>query len=332
MVVTRRASTDPEVVGFFRDHPSSFFTRREWLAVLEEGFDTPVFCYCLEDNGRIHLALPGLMFNFRLIRMFYSNIPYGGFVGDTSLIRGSLHLFETAIRKDRAHLICIGSPRDGTTPDLAGYEQRQATIHLLPLEGLDRESLWKGYKQRVRRDVRKAEKSGVTVEEISGIDVLDPLFALYRETMRRNWAYLTWTKKALAAIHEKLAGTKEAVFLVARKDGELASGIILLISEDRVYYFFSASSDRFFPYCPNDLLVHEAICLAIDRGKKYFDFMTSREDDTALMKFKEKFGARRQPFCFFDKRLSFLRPRLWDLAWGVARTRTGAAILRAFKG
>lgn len=332
MVVTRRRSIDPEVVGFLRSHSSSFFTREEWLAVLEEGFDTPVFCYCLEENGRIRLVLPGLMFNFKLIRMFYSNIPYGGFVGDISLVQGSLPLFEAAIAKDRAHLICIGSPKDDATPDLDGYERRQATVHLLSLEGLDKESLWKGYKQRVRRDVRKAEKSGVTIEEIGGTDVLEPLFALYRETMRRNWAYLTWTKKALTAIYEKLAERKEAVFLLAKKDGELASGIILLISRDRVYYFFSASSDRFFQYCPNDLLIHHAICLAIDRGKKYFDFMTSREDDSALMKFKEKFGAERQPFCFFDKRLSFLRPRLWDLAWGVANTRAGAAILRTIKG
>ncbi len=332
MDVRRRMAEDPEVIHFLLGHSSCFFNRKEWFLVLQEGFKVPMVCYCLEEGGKIHLVLPGMVFNFGIVRMFYSNIPYGGFVGNFELIPASLALFENSLKKDGVGLLRISRNFNNPFPDLNGYKKQVAFTHLLNVEGMTEEQLWNGYKKRVRRDVRKAEKSGICLEEVSSFNEIDEMYRLYYQTMRRNIAYTTWTKKSLYSIYENLVRTEKAKMVLAKKDGKIIAGTILLFSEDTVYYFFSASSEEYFQYCPNDLLVHHSICLTIRGGKRYFDLMTSREDDMALMSFKEKWGSQKYPFHIFEKKLSFLGPWIWNHAWKVANSRIGASIIRLIRG
>ena len=332
MIVCRHSAEDPEVQQFLIKNSSCFFNRKDWFRVLQEGFKVPVICYALEGDGKIYLVLPGIIFNFGIVKMFYSNIPYGGFIGDLQLIPKSLSLFESSLKKDGVQLIRIGRDFNSPFPDLEQYQQQVAFTHLLNLEGMTEQKLWEGYKKRVRRDIRKAEKSGIYLEEISAPAEIEEVFALYNQTMRRNTAYTTWTKKSLYSIYEHLVKAGKAKMVFAKKDGKMAAGIILLFSEDTVYYFFSASSEKYFQYCPNDLLVHHGICLAIRESKKYFDLMTSREDDTALMNFKEKWGSQKHPFYFFEKSLSPFRTWLWRRAWWMMNTAWGAYLLRWWRG
>jgi hypothetical protein len=332
MFVYRRSPEDPKVLQFLLEKSSCFFNRKEWLSVLKEGFKVPVVCYCLEENGKIYLALPGMIFNFGIVKMFYSNIPYGGFIGDFQLIPQSLSLFESSLKKDGVQLIRIGRDFNSPFPDLEQYQQQVAFTHLLNLEGMTEQKLWEGYKKRVRRDIRKAEKSGIYSEEISAPAEIEEVFTLYNQTMRRNVSYTTWTKRSLYSIYEHLVKSGEGKMVLGKKEGRVVAGIILLFSNDTVYYFFSASSEKYFQYCPNDLLVHRAICLAIQENKKYFDLMTSREDDIALMNFKEKWGAKKYPFTFFEKRLSVIRPWMWDQMWKAVNSKMGASLIRAIRG
>lgn len=332
MTIRKHSIEDQNVLRFLSENSSCFFNREEWLHILREGFNVPVVIYCLEEEGKIHLALPGMVFNFGIVKMFYSNIPYGGFVGNFELIPQSLILFEKCLKQDGIQLIRIGRNFNNPFPDLRRYQQQVAFTHLLNVERMTEEQLWNGYKKRVRRDVRKAEKSGIYLEEPQSSREIDEIFDLYYQTMRRNIAYTTWTKKSLYSIYEHLVKAGKAKMIFAKKEGKIVAGIILLFSDDTVYYFFSASSEKYFEYCPNDLLVHHAICLAIRGGKSYFDLMTSREDDTALMSFKEKWGSQKYPFHFFEKRLSFLRPWIWNQAWKIANSRIGASFIRAIRG
>jgi hypothetical protein len=332
MIVCRRSAEDPEVQQFLIENSTCFFNRKEWFGVLKEGFNVPVVCYCLEENGKIDLALPGMIFDFGIIRMFYSNIPYGGFVGNFQLIPRSLALFEKSFKKDEIHLIRIGRNFNNPFPDLKAYKQQVAFTHLLNVEGMTEEKLWDDYKKRVRRDVRKAEKSGIYLEEIRSPAEIEEIFTLYHQTMRRNITYTTWTKRSLYSIYENLVRSGKAKMILAKKDGKIVAGIILLFSEDTVYYFFSASSEKYFQYCPNDLLVHRAICLTIQEGKKYFDLMTSRDNDIALMQFKEKWGAQKYPFCFYEKSLITFRALLWKTVWWFMNTSAGAHLVRWWRG
>jgi len=331
MIVSKRPIEDSEVLQFLFENSSCFFNREEWFRVLEEGFKRPVVIYCLEKDGKICLVLPGVIFNFGIVKMFYSNIPYGGFVGDFDLIHPSLVLFENSIRKDGIHLIRIARSCNNEFPGLDGYGQEIAFTHLIDLQGLNEEQLWEGYKKRVRRDVRKAEKSGITIHEAVHPGEMDALFGLYLETMRRNEAYNIWTKKMFYAIYRDLSQQGKAAVLLAKLKDEIIAGIILLFSPETTYYFFAASAKKYLSLCPNDLLVHYGICLTIRKGIRYFDLMTSQREDSALMNFKEKWGAQKHRFYFYEKNLTPVRPWLWKRVWRLMNTSIGVRLMRSLR-
>ena len=319
MIVSRSPIEDSEAAQFLYENSSCFFNKEEWFRVLREGLDVSVVAYCLEKDGRICLVLPGVIFNFGIVKMFYSNIPYGGFVGDFRLIAPSLVDFEKSIRGDAVHIIRIGRKFDTEIPDLDGYGQEIAFTHLIDLKGLNEEQLWKGYKSSVRRAIRKAEKSGVVIHEAANPEEIEALFGLYLETMRRNEAFHIWTKKMFNAVYRDLTQRGKAAILLAKLKDEIVAGIILLFSPETTYYFFAASAKKYLSLCPNDLLVHYGICLTIRRGIRYFDLMTSQKGDKALMDFKEKWGAQKHPFYFYEKSLTRARPWLWKSAWRLMR-------------
>src|SRR4030043_892559 len=81
--VERLNFDDEELVEFFERHSCLIFNRSESSDVLREGLGSEVVSYVLRKDGKIILALPGIILNFKILKMFYSNIPYGGVVGGT---------------------------------------------------------------------------------------------------------------------------------------------------------------------------------------------------------------------------------------------------------
>jgi lipid II:glycine glycyltransferase (peptidoglycan interpeptide bridge formation enzyme) len=75
---------------------------------------------------------------------------------------------------------------------------------LVNVGGLTKKSLWAGYKKRVRRDVRKAEKSGVSLGEMKDAGQADQIFEIYLETMKRNHAVLDWNRRIIRISLEEL--------------------------------------------------------------------------------------------------------------------------------
>ncbi len=332
MKVEKLAFDYPELLDFFKRHSSSVFIRPEWSKVLGEGFGSEVVSYCLKRDGKIVLALPGIILDFKVLKIFYSNIPYGGFVGEMGYFDSFLEPLERRLKEDHIHFIRIGKDFQTQFPELEGYWKETAYTHLLDLNEITEELLWTNYKKRVRRDVRKAEKSGISIQEAKDQKEVDVLFDLYLETMKRNEAYNIWTKKVLHAIYAHLVQKGEAQILLARLKGEIIAGIILIFSPETVYYFFAASAQKYLSLCPNDLLVHHGICLAIRGGRRFFDLMTSREDDIALMNFKEKWGAKKYPLYFYEKSLNPFRTWIWKRGWWLINTSIGAQLIRWWRG
>jgi lipid II:glycine glycyltransferase (peptidoglycan interpeptide bridge formation enzyme) len=192
--------------------------------------------------------------------------------------------------------------------------------------------LWKNYKKRVRRDVRKAEKSSITIHEVTHPEEIDTLFNLYLQTMKRNEAYNVWTRQTLYAIYHRVVQKGWGKIFLARLKDEIIAGIILIFSLETTYYFFAASDQKYLSLCPNDLLVHQGICLTIQQGRRFFDLMTSQKDDVALMNFKEKWGAKKYPFYFYEKSLNPFRAWIWKRVWWLMNTSAGAQLIRWWRG
>jgi len=188
-----------------------------------------------------------------------------------------------------------------------------ASREIITIENVTEEELWKGYKKRVRRDIRRGEKLGMKLKPISAREEIDILYELYRETIDRNKDYAAWTKDSLYAIYDVLyhAGCADIIF--ATLDNEYIASTIVIWDKDTLYYFMSASLTKSLRYCPNDALLHYAITSGIRKGKKQIDLMTSSGKDINLIKFKEKWGAQHYPFYIYERKINTLKYTLWRL-------------------
>ena len=68
----------------------------------------------------------------------------------------------------------------------SSYQSLSAKVSLLDLRGTDKEGIWNNYKKYIRRDVRKAEKSGVTIRPGSSGEDIKLFYDLYLASMKRD--------------------------------------------------------------------------------------------------------------------------------------------------
>ena len=325
--VRKRRLDDPEVAEFLAAHQAYLFQEPVWGRVLATlGYEAAY--YCLEDAGRIVLAQPTLHMRFGFFHLLYGGLPYGFAVGDPARYQDLAEGLAQAAKAEGAHRVRLS--RCSYDPDAApaGYVRQEHVQHVLRFEGRSADDLWRGLKRRVRHDVRVAEGRGVVVRDACTPEDRRIIFRMYCQTMARNRTYIVWPQALIEEVWRLLVEPGRGEMMISWHDGEPLASMITFHGGDRCFAFLGASTGADRNLRPNDILFWEAMTRALARGCREFDFMMSSRDDAALIAFKDKWGAQRRPFVFFEKDLAPLRCRLWNLAFRVARTRPGGAVLR----
>lgn len=160
----------------------------------------------------------------------------------------------------------------------------------------DEDGLLARMKSKTRYNIRLAEKKGVEVIEGTEPD-LDLWYDLYRETSLRDRIALHGREyyRTLFRVHAA-DGTGGLKLLLARAEGEVIAGIVLLIHEGRATYLYGASSNAKRNLMPAYALQWRAICEAKSAGCTTYDlFGIPPDDDPAhpmhgLYRFKTGFG------------------------------------------
>jgi CelD/BcsL family acetyltransferase involved in cellulose biosynthesis len=209
----------------------------------------------------------------------------------------------------RGPLVVVPNPRlDHRWSDAApwSYTSPKWNYELDAADGYDH--VWKHrFRSKVRRAVRKAEKSDVVIErDITGR--LMRLFApLYEESVLR-WAAHSGMPACLArwraarleslAKFEYVARTfgEACETWMAFVDGRPAAGIIVLTQGSNADYWRGAMNlELAGPVRANDLLHARAIEAACRRGVTRYSFGIS-DPGSSLARFKEGFGATALPY------------------------------------
>jgi lipid II:glycine glycyltransferase (peptidoglycan interpeptide bridge formation enzyme) len=173
--------------------------------------------------------------------------------------------------------------------------------HVLDLRsGVD--VVWKGFADSRRRAIRKAERSGVEVEQDATGRLLSEHFALLERSEER-WAQQQHEPAWLAQWRARFRDTLpkwQAVARhldggcrqwVARHDGLPVASIIVLFGVNAHYTRGAMDKDRAGPVRANDLLMWHAIQAACSEGAGAFHLGESGES-RSLATYKERFGAR----------------------------------------
>lgn len=131
------------------------------------------------------------------------------------------------------------------------------------------EDLWNSFKRITRKGIKKANKSGLKLNEINNEKEIEIFYKLYLKRMKNfgtpqhSYDYFL---NLFAEMKENFKG------LNCYKDEKLIGSLIVLYTKDYMYAAYNFSEYEFLMYQPNDLLYWEIIKWAIKKDIKYFDF------------------------------------------------------------
>ncbi len=184
-LVIERYDGTPECWDAFARQAEGYthFHGYNWRKVLEKEFGHEcLYLAARTAGGELAGVLPlvrvrSVIFGHYLVSMPFLN--YGGPLGKPDAVQALVnHAQEVAVR-DRVKLLELRSRRELRTT--LPVSHRKITV-LLDLPTEDPEPLWRGLKAKVRSQVRRPQKEGVTVR--FGRDQVGPFFHVFARHMR----------------------------------------------------------------------------------------------------------------------------------------------------
>lgn len=282
----------PALRAFAAAHPAPLSRDPAWLTVLRDGLQHQVYALEARSDGQTCGYLPLAFVSSILFGRFLVSLPYLNSNGvqaaspdvQTLLVSRAVELAdELGVR----HLeLRHEAPVDH--PALTGTMATKVHMRLALPGTTDR--LWKGFDAKVRNQVRKGEKAGLTVAW-GGAELLDAFYAVISHNMR-DLGTPVYGRELFATVLAAFPGKAE--LCVVRAD-DRAVAAALLLHGDGVTEVPTASSLREFNHtCCNMMMYRHLLDRAVDRGQAVFDFGRSTLDGPTY-KFKKQWGAEPHP-------------------------------------
>ena len=298
---------------FVSRYTDLIFYQSIWSRVLKEGLRGQPLYFYLREGGEIVAGLPGVLLNFKIFKILYASIPYGNFIGNKSYFLSFMEFLNKEIAKRRIDQLRLTESPFSEPYAPESFTRISAKCTLLDLRGYHKKKIWEGYKKNIRRDVRKAQKSGVTIRVGDSRESIHILYKLYLASMERNRAMAKYPLRWFEAIYEIVAEKGLSAVLLAELNGTPIAGVVLVHSPFSTHYFHNGSRHEFLKFCPNELLVHSSIENALEKKISFFDFMGSDPKDLSLLRFKEKWGSHSLDLRTYVKDYRPFRSKIWEL-------------------
>jgi CelD/BcsL family acetyltransferase involved in cellulose biosynthesis len=162
-------------------------------------------------------------------------------------------------------------------------------VDLTPSE----DDLWRRISPSARRNVQKAHRLGVLIDEVADPSGIAAGYEVLRDVYRRIRVPLP--DRSLFDTAFRILGPlgRFRVFL-ARLDGRVVGALTLLLYKDLVTYWYTGTLRGYATYRAGDLLAWHAIEFGHSRGYRSLDFGGAGRPDEpyGVRDFKAKFGGR----------------------------------------
>jgi serine/alanine adding enzyme len=143
----------------------------------------------------------------------------------------------------------------------------------------------------LRRNLKQAEESGISVREAQNVHDLRDFYKLTIIT-RRRLNLLPEPYRFFHTIYRHIIIPGHGVLLLAKAGDRVIAGSIYFRFKDTFMLKFNASDIRYSQYRPNYLLTWKAMEQACQEGYRYFDFGRSHPENEGLVRFKRQWGSK----------------------------------------
>jgi serine/alanine adding enzyme len=270
---------------------ASLYHRYHWSSVIEDCFShRSHYLVCEMPQGTIRGILPLVHMKSRMFGNFMVSIPffnYGGVCADDGESRKLL--IGEAVRIARALGVAHMELRQEQPLD-NGFPAKTAKVSMRLSLPPTPDDLWKSFSSKLRSQVRRPQKSGMTVR-VGREEELESFYSVFSACMR-DLGTPVLPKNFLRAILERFADSTW-ICSVYREGVPMASGFLCAF-KDRLEIPWGASLRRFNSLSPNMLLYWGCLEFACNRGYRVFDFGRSTVGE-GTYRFKEQWGAVQYP-------------------------------------
>jgi FemAB-related protein (PEP-CTERM system-associated) len=274
------------------DGPAPLSRDPGWLRVLRDGLHHDVYALEASADGRTCGFLPLAFVSSLLFGRFLVSLPYldsNGVQADCPDVQTLLvsRAVELADELGVRHLE-LRHERPVEHPSINGTLSCKVHMRLrLPATSAD---LWDGFSPKVRNQVRKGERAGLTVTW-GGDELLGEFYQVICHNMR-DLGTPVYGRELFEMI---LTTFPERAELCVVRSGDCPIAAALVLHGNGVTEVPTASSLREYNHtCPNMLMYRHLLDRAVDRGQAVFDFGRSTRDGNTY-RFKKQWGAEPHP-------------------------------------
>jgi FemAB-related protein (PEP-CTERM system-associated) len=266
----------------------------EWLPIIQRAYGHDPFYLSAEDDQGRRGVLPAFVVRRPFFGTVVTSMPFldsGGPCASSPVLARILieHLIAEA-RGIGARSIEL---RCSERVDVGARPAEHKVNMTLPIPA-DVDRLWHQLDKDVRYQIRKAERSGLTIES-GGAEHLTAFYDTFAVRMR-DLGSPVHAPGFLAAVLGQF-GSRARILLV-RKDRTTIGGLIAVAFKDRLSVPWASCLKEHFALCPNMLLYWEAMRAACAEGFRWFDFGRSSRD-SGTYRFKSQWGAQEEPLFWY---------------------------------
>lgn len=259
----------------------ALFGTGAWQELLERSFGCRTIYACNKVNGFAISA-----FRAGPFRIGYLGFPVGGGIGRSFSESGLPDILRNA--RLRAMPTCIRIPVSDfgqQAPLDLPYQSNPETV----IEDLQR---WKleSVSKNLRRDIRKADRSGFVISEATDARVGNKLFDMYFQTVKRHGGALRYNADYFCQLIKLASVQPRLRVLIATQDNDIAGFVVIARHGNTAYYLHGAANPVHRKSSPSDLLLNNAIHGAQREGSQRLSLMASPPDQASLIRYKEKWG------------------------------------------
>ena len=291
--------TDPRWADFVATHPAATpFHHPDWIRVVAGCYGFRAFAVTVRDvTGVIRAGLPVVEVRHLRSGPKWVSLPYTDYcpplVSNRQEEEQLAAALQRASRAAGARRVEIRAPM--ASDPAAGPA---ALRHVLALTRNSAEVYAGFHRSQVQRNIRRAEREGLTVRLASRPhDLVDTFYRLHLQTRRRQGVPVQ-PRRFFRLLWEHAITTGLGSVLIVEVSGQPIAAAVFLTWNETVIYKFGASDASSLSLRPNHLLFWHAIRAACEQGCRWFDFGRTDIGQEGLRNFKLSWGAVEEPLVY----------------------------------
>ncbi|MFG0332204.1 MAG: FemAB family XrtA/PEP-CTERM system-associated protein [Maioricimonas sp. JB049] len=278
---------------FNRRGDSPLYHRPEWQQVYDV-YRLPVHRLAAMRGGEIVGILALVEQRSWIFGQQLTSLPWfdaAGIVADDDQTRQALVDATIELAADR-NLKCV-QLREETDTGLSPHMRTDKVLMRLQLPG-DSETLWTALKASVRNQVRKSEKSGLTIQS-GGRKLLGDFYHVYSHNMR-DLGSPAHSRRFFEAVCENFAN--DVRLFVVYRESEPIGGGLTIANGQRLEIPWASSLRKYNSLCVNHGMYWQILSYASDNGFEWFHFGRSTVD-SGPWRFKKQWGSEAVPLYWY---------------------------------